>query len=68
MTIAALLTWTNVIPQLIAAGIMAENQIAALLKSFHATLTDEQLNAIAALIIAGASSRLATAKLDAGIK
>lgn len=68
MTIAQLLVWTNVIPSLISAGIMAENQIAALLKSFHKTMTDAELNAVTALIITHATAHLAQAQADAGVK
>ncbi len=64
MTVAQLLVWAQVIPTLVNAGIATETQIAALIKSFHQSLTDAQLNAICALIIAGATKHEALAVAD----
>lgn len=64
MTVAQLLVWSGVIPQLLNAGIIVEGQIVALLKSFHSVMSDADLNAIAALISAGAAAHIALAKKD----
>lgn len=66
MTVAALLAWSQAIPALISAGVMVEGQVAATIKSFHSTMTDAQLNAIAAVILSGAVQVQALAKLDMG--
>ncbi len=66
MPIAALLAWSSAIPQLISAGVLVEGQVAGVLKSFHASMTDEQLNAVAALILTGAVKGQAVAKKDMG--
>ena len=66
MTIAQLLVWSNTIPSLINAGIMVEGQIASLIKSFHSSMTDEELNAVAALLITNAKAHRDLAKKDAG--
>ncbi len=66
MTIAQLITWSSVIPQLIQAGILVEGQVAALLKSSHPQMTDADLNAIALILIGNTQSALAIAKRNAG--
>lgn len=67
MTVAQLLVWAGVIPQLINAGIAVEGQIVSLIKSFHPGMTDAELNAVAQLLIDSATTHLAVAKKDAGI-
>ena len=66
MTIAALLAWSTAIPQLIAAGVIVEGQVAGLIKSFHPGMTDVQLNAVAAVIISGAVQIQVLARQDMG--
>lgn len=66
MTLQQLLVWSNTIPQLIGAGIMVGDQIAALLKSFHPGMTDADLNAVAALIASKAQNVKAIATKDLG--
>jgi len=66
MTVAALIAWSNAIPGLISAGVMVEGQIASVIKSFHSSMTDAQLNAIAAVIVSGAVQVQAIAEKDMG--
>ena len=59
------LAMLTALPQLLAAGIATEQQIVGLIKSFSPGLTDPELNAIVALVVAGAQRHKALADADA---
>lgn len=60
------LAFIMLLPQLLAAGINTEQEIAAVIKSFHPGMSDPELNAILSLIVAGAQRHKALADADSG--
>lgn len=65
MTAKQLLTWIQVAPALIAALIMTEQQIVALIRSMHADeLSEAELDEVCELILAGAARHKALADAD----
>ncbi len=62
MTVAMLVA----LPQLIAAGLATEQQVAALIKQFHPGLAPAEQDAILLLIVADADKRIAISQKDAG--
>jgi hypothetical protein len=62
MTIAFL----ALLPQLVAAGLATEQEVVATIKAFQPGMTDAELNAVLALVTAGAQKHKALADADAG--
>ena len=60
------LAFLALLPQLIAAGISTEQEIAAILHAAHPTLSDAELNAIVAAIKSSAARHKALADADKG--
>jgi hypothetical protein len=53
------------LPSLLSAGIATEQDIVTIVKAFHPGMTDAELNAVCALVVAGATRHKALADADA---
>ena len=67
ITIPQLLILMQALPALINAGIMIKDQISSVIKLFYPSMTEEELNSIASVIVTNAAGRKALADKDSGI-